>query len=171
MQELINDLLAFSRVSTKAKASVMTDLDQLLSKVLTDLRLAHAEDHAEITHDKLPSLCVDPTQMSLLFQNLVANSIKFRGKHAPVIHISAKRDGDFWHFCVQDNGIGIAPQYFDKIFVVFKRLHNHEEYPGTGIGLASCKKIVERHGGQIWVESSIGAGSKFHFTISTSTAN
>jgi light-regulated signal transduction histidine kinase (bacteriophytochrome) len=118
-----------------------------------------------VSHDPLPEVIVDNTQLAQVFQNLIVNGIKFNSQETPKIHISAERKASEWVFSVKDNGIGINPQYSEKIFEVFKRLHKKEEYPGTGIGLAICKKIVERHGGHIWVESELGKGSTFDFTL------
>lgn len=165
MEELINDLLTYSRVSTNAREPELADLNVVLANVLDNLRTSIDETGAEISCDKLPTLAVDPWQVAQLFQNLIANALKFRGTREPKIHIGAVKEARAWHFFVRDNGIGIDPKYFDRIFVVFKRLHSRDEYPGTGIGLASCKKIVERHGGQIWLESVLGEGSTFHFTL------
>jgi PAS domain S-box-containing protein len=165
MEELINDLLAYSRVSTKAKEPASTDLNKVMAEVLDNLKSAVDETKSVITVQKLPTIPVDQWQILQLFQNLIANSLKFRGNEAPKIEIGATEEGDKWHFTVKDNGIGIDPKYFDRIFVVFKRLHTRTEYPGTGIGLASCKKIVERHGGTIWAESTLGLGTTFHFTL------
>ena len=128
--------------------------------------MAIADSGAVITHDPLPSLPADQTQLTQLFQNLVGNALKFRRpEEPPRIHVAAAREDSAWRFSVRDNGLGIDPQFFDRIFIIFQRLHGREEYPGTGIGLAVCKKIVERHGGRIWVESEPGKGSTFHFTI------
>ena len=169
MQTLINDLLAYSRVGTRPKAFVRIDCGEVVKKALKNLEIAIEESKARITVTDLPQVAGDATQLTQLFQNLVGNAIKFRGDKPPVIHISAlpEREGtaQVWHFSVRDEGIGIDPQYFERIFVIFQRLHTREEYPGTGIGLAVCKKIVERHGGRIWVESEAGRGSTFHFTI------
>jgi light-regulated signal transduction histidine kinase (bacteriophytochrome) len=123
------------------------------------------DDGAVITHDPLPTVDGDDSQLAQLFQNLIGNAIKFRGAAAPSVHISAKDQGEAWLFGVEDNGIGVDPQYFERIFMVFQRLHNRTEYPGTGIGLAICKKVVDRHEGRIWVESKPERGSKFCFTL------
>jgi light-regulated signal transduction histidine kinase (bacteriophytochrome) len=136
-----------------------------LNQILSNLDLYIKENKATMSHDPLPELIADSTQMAQVFQNLVANAIKFHSEEAPIINISAETKAKEWVFSVQDNGIGIDPQYSEKIFDVFKRLHKKEEYPGTGIGLAVCKKIVERHGGHIWVESELGKGSTFYFTL------
>ncbi len=165
MQVLINDLLEFSRVTTKAKEPEPTDSELVLDQVLSNLNLFIKQNKANISHATLPKVMADNTQMAQLFQNLVANGIKFHSEKAPKIHISAENKANEWVFSVQDNGIGIDPQYSEKIFEVFKRLHKKEEYPGTGIGLAICKKIVERHGGRIWVESELDKGSTFYFTL------
>ncbi|MFZ9234108.1 MAG: sensor histidine kinase, partial [Hylemonella sp.] len=132
-----------------------------LQTVLSNLREAIAESGAVITHEPLPSLRVDPTQMTVLVQNLISNALKFRGRASPKIHISAKHERNGWKIGVHDNGIGIAPEFHDRIFGMFKRLHSREEFEGSGIGLALCKKIVERHGGRIWVESVLKQGSTF----------
>ena len=166
MQTLINDLLAFSRVGTRGNPFAPVACGEILRIALGNLDMAIADSGANITHDPLPTVLADPTQMTQLFQNLCSNAIKFRRpEEAPQIHVSAARQDGVWHFNVRDNGVGIEPRYFDRIFIIFQRLHGREEYPGTGIGLAVCKKIVERHGGRIWVESEPGKGSTFHFTI------
>ncbi|HEY4670057.1 MAG TPA: PAS domain S-box protein [Tepidiformaceae bacterium] len=165
MQELINDLLAYSRVGTRAKAFEIADLNELCGRALFNLQAALEESAVDVTVDDLPRLAVDQTQMVQLFQNLVGNAVKFRREHGPTVHVGCRLEDGDWHFVVEDNGIGIDPQYLERIFVIFQRLHGKSEYPGTGIGLAICKKIVERHGGHIWVESEPGAGSTFHFTI------
>ncbi len=165
MQNLINDLLEFSRVTTRAGEPEPTDSEFVLNQVLSNLDLYIKENKATVSHDSLPEVMADTTQLAQVFQNLIANGIKFHSEEAPKIHISAEKKANEWIFSVQDNGIGIDPQYSEKIFEVFKRLHKKEEYPGTGIGLAICKKIVERHGGRIWVESELGKGSTFYFTL------
>ncbi len=170
MQRLINDLLAYSRVGTRDKEPVEVDLEKLLAPVLANLDHAVKEANAVITHDRLPTVIGDEGQLAQLLQNLVANAIKFHGDDAPRIHIGVKADGACWRIWVKDNGIGIDPQYFERIFVIFQRLHPREKYPGTGIGLAICKKIVERHGGKIWVESAAGGGSTVNFTIARKPA-
>ena len=169
MEELINDLLAYSRVATKGKDPELSNLNQVLKTVTDNLRSSISSTNAVITADNLPIIAVDPWQITQLFQNIIANALKFRRDETPEIHVSAKSEDNHWHFAIKDNGIGIDPKYFDRIFEVFKRLHNQDRYPGTGIGLASCKKIVERHGGRIWVESEIGQGTTFHFTIPMGT--
>jgi PAS domain S-box-containing protein len=165
MQGLIQDLLAYSRVNTQGQPPEPVDSVAVLARTLGDLRVAIAEAGAEITHDLMPTVAADATQLGQLFQNLIGNALKFRSAEPPRIHISARRDDGLWTFGVADNGIGIDPAYFERIFTVFQRLHTREEYPGTGIGLAVCKKIVERHGGRIWVESTLGQGTTFFFTL------
>jgi light-regulated signal transduction histidine kinase (bacteriophytochrome) len=170
MQQLISDLLEFSRVGTRGKSLGLTDCEALLSQVLDNLKVAIAESHAIITHDPLPTLMGDETQLMQLLQNLIANAIKFHREEPPRVHIKAEKRENEWVFSVSDNGIGMEPEYFERIFTIFQRLHSKSEYPGTGIGLAVCKKIVERHGGRIWVESQPGVGTTFYFTIPLSVA-
>jgi two-component system, sensor histidine kinase and response regulator len=165
MQAMINDLLVLSRVSTKARPFAPTDCSRILATVRMQLQVAMAESGATITEDPLPTVNGDATQLLQLFQNLVANAIKFRGEPPPQVHVSAQATEEGWCFSVRDNGIGIAPEYFERIFLLFQRLHGRNEYPGTGIGLALCKRIVDRHGGRIWVESAAGKGSTFRFTL------
>jgi light-regulated signal transduction histidine kinase (bacteriophytochrome) len=165
MERLIADLLAFSRVGSRGGRFVATELNGLLADALFNLKASIKAAHAAVTHSPLPTLTVDPTQFVQLFQNLIGNALKFRGPHAPQIHVAARRQDDRWVFSVQDNGIGIDPRYFDRIFHIFQRLHTRKHYPGTGIGLAICKKIVERHGGAIWVESQPGQGATFSFSL------
>ena len=165
MQQLINDLLTYSRVGTKGKPFEPVDLEAVFAGIMDNLKVTIQESNATITHDPLPTIMADDLQMLQLFQNLVSNGIKFHGDELPRVHVSAKLVGDFWQFAVSDNGIGIDPEYFNRIFIIFSRLHTRAEYPGSGIGLAICKKIVERHGGRIWLESEPGKGSTFLFTI------
>jgi len=167
MQVLIKDLLDYSRVGSTGKSFSPTDCLSAFDKAVFNLQIAIKESGAVITHDDLPTVMADSSQLARLFQNLISNAIKFRGKGAPEIHISAKQKDDEWIFSFKDNGIGIDPKFSDQIFVMFQRLHTKKEYPGTGIGLATCKKIIERHGGRIWVESEPGKGSTFFFVIPT----
>jgi PAS domain S-box-containing protein len=165
MQVLINDLLEYSRVSTRGLPLAPTDAEAVFQETLKVLEPKIAEEHATITHDPLPVALADRTQLGQVFQNLLSNSIKFHGNQAPAVHVTARREDDAWVFSVRDNGIGIEPEYYDRIFAPFQRLHHRIDYPGTGIGLAICKRIVERHGGRIWVESEPERGSAFFFTI------
>jgi PAS domain S-box-containing protein len=165
METLIDDLLAYSRVSTQARPPAQTDSGAVLENVLANLALAISESGAVVTHDPLPLVEADSTQLAQVLQNLIANAIKFHARANPAIHIGVESTPGMWTFSVADNGIGIEPQYFDRIFQVFQRLHTRNEYQGTGIGLAICKKIVERHGGRIWIESRPGHGSTFRFTL------
>jgi light-regulated signal transduction histidine kinase (bacteriophytochrome) len=163
---LINDLLTYSRVTTRGKPFAPTDCTAVLEHALANLRIAIEESSAVVTHDELPTVMADATQMTRLLQNLIGNAIKFRqGTNKPEIHVGVGQTDGEWVFSVRDNGIGIAQEHFERIFMIFQRLHSHAEYAGTGIGLAVCKKIVERHGGRIWVESELGKGSTFFFTI------
>jgi len=165
MRTLINDLLAYSRVGTQGRELEPTDCGAVLDQALAVLQLTIEESGATLTHDPLPMVMADGVQLVQLLQNLIGNAIKFRGEEAPRIHIGVEgRDGE-WLFSVRDNGIGIDPQYHDRIFQVFQRLHGRGEYSGTGIGLAICKKIVQHHGKRIWVESEPGEGSTFCFTL------
>jgi PAS domain S-box-containing protein len=165
MQQLINALLDYSRVGTRGKSSKPTDCEDVLNQAVTNLQAAIEENGAVVTHDQLPTVMADSSQMVQLFQNLIGNAIKFHSEKKPKVHVGAERNGTECIFSVRDNGIGIDPQYFDRIFVIFQRLHGRGEYPGTGIGLAICKKIIERHKGRIWVESQPGKGATFYFTI------
>lgn len=165
MQSMINDLLQYSRVGTRGKPFKLTDFESVFCQSLVNLKIAIDENNAIITHDPLPTLMADSTQMIEVFQNLISNAIKFRSKESPQVHVSALKKRNEWVFSVRDNGIGIAPEFFDRLFIIFQRLHSRSEYPGTGIGLAVCKKIVERHGGKIWVESEPDKGSTFYFSI------
>jgi PAS domain S-box-containing protein len=167
MKKLIDDLLDYCKVGSTQIKLLETDSAQILKEVLLNLRVAIAEAGAHVTHDPLPVLAADPVQLTQLFQNLIANAIKFRGPSPPCIHISAQSRGQSWEFAVSDNGIGIDKKHSERIFMIFQRLHRTEQYAGTGIGLAVCKKIVERHGGRIWLESESGSGSTFRFTIAS----
>ncbi len=165
MQRLINDLLAYSRVGTRGKEFEPTDCAAFFDQAIANLKATIGESGAEVTCGPLPTVMADKSQIGQLLQNLIGNAIKYHGAEPPRVHVSAEQKGDEWVFSVRDNGIGIDPQYAERVFVIFQRLHNREEYAGTGIGLAICKKIVERHGGRIWLESQLGSGATFHFTI------
>jgi PAS domain S-box-containing protein len=165
MHLMINDLLDYSRVMRHTLEFEPVDSGQALQKALSNLEIAIQESGAVITHESLPIVMADHTQLMRLFQNLIANAIKFRSEKAPEIHVHAELKDNQWIFSVRDNGIGFEPQYAERIFAIFQRLHTHAHYPGSGIGLAVCKKIVDRHGGRIWAESSAGHGSTFYFTV------
>ena len=165
METLIDDLLAYSRVVSQAHALAPTNCATALANAIANLAVAISESGAIVTHDILPVVEADPTQLTQVFQNLIGNAIKFRGERHPAIHIGVESRAGEWALSVTDNGIGIESQYFARIFQVFQRLHTRKEYQGTGIGLAICKKIVERHGGRIWIDSQVGLGSAFRFTI------
>lgn len=165
MQTLIKDLLAYSRVGREELSLEQTNFNALMKQTLEDMEASIRESGAEVMHDPLPSLMANPSQINHLLQNLISNAIKFRSKEPPRIHVSAEKKNGEWVFSIRDNGIGIEPQYAERIFIIFQKLHSRGEYPGNGIGLAVCKKIVERHGGRIWVDSQIGCGAAFFFTI------
>jgi PAS domain S-box-containing protein len=165
MKQLIEDILAYSRVGTRTRELKPVQAGGALAKAVTNLRAAIEDGGAAVTHDALPEVAADEGQLVQLFQNLIGNALKFKGAEPPRIHVSAAEKPDGWEFAVRDNGIGIEPQYFERIFMVFQRLHSKGEYPGTGIGLAICKKVVDRHGGRIRVESQPGEGSTFYFTL------
>ena len=165
MKQLIEDLLAYSRVGTKGKEFKPVPVEAALRRAMVNLRAAIEESGASVTYEALPVVQGDDTQIAQLFQNLIGNALKFRSASVPRIHVSCVQKSTEHEIIVADNGIGIEPQYFERIFMVFQRLHNKGEYPGTGIGLAICKKVVERHGGRIWVESMPGEGSEFHLTL------
>jgi light-regulated signal transduction histidine kinase (bacteriophytochrome) len=165
MQGMIKDLLNYSRMDTRHGRCPPVNLDKVLDQALSNLRMAIDESGAVIDHGVLPAVCADESQMLHLLQNLIGNALKFRTKDAPRIAIAAQEKPDEIVVSVTDNGIGIDPQFSERIFQIFQRLHPRSEYPGNGIGLAFCKKIVEGHGGRIWVESSPGKGSKFYFTL------
>lgn len=165
MDMLIQDLLEYSQVDRKGKPFRPVNCSVALEEAIHSLRSVIEESGAELTYDLLPTVTADTSQLGRLFQNLISNAIKFRSAKPLKIHISADHKGDEWVFSVKDNGIGIDPKFAERIFVIFQRLHTRDEYEGTGIGLSICKKIVERHGGRIWVESEPGKGSTFYFTI------
>jgi PAS domain S-box-containing protein len=165
MQRMINDLLAFSRLGTRGKPFQPTDTETVLNDVLENLKLAIEENHALVTHDPLPTVMAEESQLAQVFQNLIGNALKFHGEEPPRVHVSARKTSAVWEFSVRDNGIGIDPQFFERIFLIFQRLSTRAEHPGSGIGLAICKKIVERHGGRIWIESKPGQGATFFFTL------
>jgi PAS domain S-box-containing protein len=165
MQTLINDLLAYSRIGRRGEPVQVTEAEAALQATLENLSMAIQEYGVSITNESLPTVQADPTQLIQLFQNLIGNALKFRAERPPQIHIGVTEADGFWQFSVRDNGIGIESQYFERIFQVFQRLHTRREYRGTGIGLAICKKIIDRHGGRIWVESEAGQGATFYFTL------
>jgi signal transduction histidine kinase len=165
MRRLINDLLTYSRVGTRGNELAPIDSEAVFKQSLSNLRVAIEEKGATVTHEPLPTVMADDMQLGQLFQNLVGNAIKFHQEEAPQVYISAHQSNGEWVFSVRDNGIGIDPKFKESIFVIFQRLHGKDKYPGTGIGLAVCKKIVERHGGRIWVESEVGQGATFYFTL------
>ena len=166
MQGLIQDLLAYSRAGTNGKVFCEVSAEDALQQALTNLRITIEQSGAVVSHDSLPAIKTDETQLTQVFQNLVGNAIKYRSAEAPRVHVSATNNGgNEWIFSLRDNGLGIAPQYFEKIFVLFQRLHGRNEFEGTGIGLAICKKVLERLGGRIWVESQPEKGSTFYFAL------
>jgi PAS domain S-box-containing protein len=165
MQTLVQDLLAYSRLESRRQAMAPVACGEIVQKVVTNLRSAVDEAGAQVTWDELPTVEGDASQLAQLFQNLIGNAIKFHSQAPPAVHISAALEDGMWRFAVRDNGIGIDPKYQERIFEIFKRLHTSDRYPGTGIGLAICRKVVQRHGGRIWVESQPGQGGTFYFTI------
>jgi PAS domain S-box-containing protein len=167
MQALISDLLTYSRLDRQEKPFQLTDCDQILDRVLLNLKVAIADSRAVITRDSLPMIMADGIQVGQLLQNLLGNAIKFRSQTPPRVHVTSRQSGNEWKVSVQDNGIGISPEHRERVFLIFQRLHTTAEYPGTGIGLAICKKIVERHGGRIWIEPSPAGGSIISFTLPT----
>jgi signal transduction histidine kinase len=171
MQALLEDLLAFSRIGRDGAGHAAADANQALAEALENLALPIKQNAVTVTRSSLPTVLCDRFQLVQLFQNLIGNAIKFRGQEAPQVAISAQRLGQVSQFTVADNGIGIAPEHRDFIFKIFHRLHTRAEYPGNGMGLAICKKIVERHGGRIWVESELGRGSTFQFTFPVAPAD
>ncbi|MGH8766132.1 MAG: sensor histidine kinase [Burkholderiales bacterium] len=171
MKQLIEDLLAYSRLGTRGRNLAPVSLEAMLKRALANLRAALEETGAAVTSDLLPEVTADESQLVQLLQNLIGNALKFRGQASPRIHVGCSSNENDWEIAVRDNGIGIEPQYFERIFMVFQRLHDKGEYPGTGIGLAICKKVVDRHGGRIWVESQPGGGTSFHFTLPKKRGN
>jgi signal transduction histidine kinase len=167
MQKLVQDLLAFSRVGRQGLAPQNTDCNAVLETSWKNLEAAIRESGAVVEHAQLPVVMADSSQLVQVFQNLIGNAIKFRGSEPPAIRISAEEKGKEWVFSVEDNGIGIAAEHRENVFIIFRRLHTRAEYPGNGIGLSICKKIIEQHGGRIWVESEAGHGSNFRFTLPT----
>ncbi len=165
MQTLVQDLLAFSRAGRQQGEVKETDCNVMVELAIANLQVAIRESGAQITYDHLPVVLANSSQIPQVFQNLIGNAIKFRGPKTPQIQITAERQENEWVFSVADNGIGIAPEYCQDIFVIFKRLHTRTEYPGNGIGLAICRKIIEQNGGRIWVTSQEGGGSTFKFTL------
>lgn len=165
MQDLINDILVYSRLRKRDENLVTVNCEVLFTEVIVSMQKMIDDAEVRIRHDELPTLIGDRMQLAQLFRNLISNSIKFRGSEPPSIDITVKKQEEQWFFSFADNGIGIDPAYFERIFIVFQRLHSHAEFPGTGIGLAICKRVVENHGGKIWVESEAGKGSTFLFTI------
>ncbi|MGE3631220.1 MAG: ATP-binding protein, partial [Sandaracinaceae bacterium] len=165
MRVLIDDLLTYSRVRTRGGELVSIQVAGALERALSNLRVTLKETDATIDADIDAMVLADPTQISQVFQNLISNSLKFRAEAPPRVVVTARRDAEMFTFAVRDNGIGIAPEYGERIFQMFERLHTRDEYAGTGIGLALCRRIVERHGGRIWVESEAGVGSTFLFTL------
>jgi light-regulated signal transduction histidine kinase (bacteriophytochrome) len=165
LQDLILNLLEYSRVQLRGNSFLATDCEEVFAQALRALSVSIEETGAVVTSDPLPTVCADRTQLGQLFQNLLSNALKFHGPRPPQIHVTAKPDGQEWLFSIQDQGIGLDPQFAERIFVIFQRLHTRKEYPGTGLGLALCKKIVERHGGRIWVNSQPGNGATFFFTL------
>jgi two-component system, sensor histidine kinase and response regulator len=165
MQKLVQDLLAFSRVGRPGMVLESTNCNSVLEGVLKNLEGAIQESGAVVEHTQLPLVMADSSQLAQVFQNLIGNAIKFHGSEPPAIRVEAKRQRKDWVFSVDDNGIGISPEHAEDVFVIFRRLHTRADYPGNGIGLSICKKIVEQHGGRIWVESGLGHGSTFKFTL------
>jgi hypothetical protein len=165
MQSLINDLLMYSRVGTLEKALSLTDISKVMTGVLVDIGSLVEQTGAKITTATLPTVMGDQVQLTQLFQNLIGNAIKYRGESVPVVDIDVKCSKGFWTFSIKDNGIGMESKYYERVFMIFQRLHTRSKYQGTGMGLALCKRIVERHGGKIWVESEPDKGSTFYFTL------
>ncbi|MBF0276322.1 MAG: hypothetical protein HQM13_00965 [SAR324 cluster bacterium] len=165
MQQLIEDLLEYARVESRGKPFVPCDCTEIFNQVMIDLQNRIEESNAKVIQHGLPVVKADGSQLERLFQNLIGNAVKYNSNPVPEVKVAAEKRNNEWLFSVQDNGIGIAEEHFDRIFIIFQRLHTRNEYSGTGIGLTICQRIVERHGGRIWVESELGKGSTFLFTI------
>jgi len=165
MDDMLNGLLDYARIDTRGGRLRTIDSEKIFERALANLQLTIQENEATVTRDKLPSVIADATQLEQLFQNLVGNAVKFRAQDPPRVHVSVREEAAHWVFSVRDNGIGINSKNVEYIFKIFQRLDSSDKYPGSGIGLAVCKRIVERHGGRIWVESEVGQGSAFHFTL------
>lgn len=171
MQQLIQDLLSYSRVGTQAKVLETVDCNQIVESAISNLQLSIQESGATLEQSPLPTLQANPRQLTQLFQNLIGNALKYRGERVPHIEINYKQQRKDYLFWVKDNGIGIDPKHADRVFMVFQRLHTRQEYSGTGIGLAICKKIIDQQGGKIWVESDVDQGSTFFFTLPMESAS
>ena len=165
MQRLINDLLSYAHVGTREEHFEALDANEVVGQVIAHLQAMIESNSAVVTHDELPTVTADVTLMTELLQNLISNAIKFHSQEPPLVHISAQQAGSEWVFSVQDNGIGIDAKYLDRIFAIFQRLHPSDQYAGSGIGLAVCKRVAERHGGRIWCESEPGKGTTFFFSV------
>jgi light-regulated signal transduction histidine kinase (bacteriophytochrome) len=170
LQRMITDLLAYARIGGRPQELRRVETEPIVGEVLENLRLAIAESGAAVERGALPAVFADAVQLRTLLQNLIGNALKFKGAQPPRVRISARDNGEEHLFLVEDNGIGIEPQYFERIFKMFQRLHTRQSYPGNGVGLALCKKIVEGNGGRIWVESEPGKGARFYFTIPKGSA-
>jgi light-regulated signal transduction histidine kinase (bacteriophytochrome) len=165
MQDLIRGVLAYSRVDSRSRPFMPIPFLDVFSDAVALLESSIRDAGGQVTCSELPVVMGDRSQFVQLMQNLIGNGLKYHGDKSPHVHVSAERNEDEWTFSVRDNGIGIDPKYYERIFEIFKRLHDQKEYPGTGIGLAVCRRVVNRHGGRIWVESEAGHGSVFHFTL------
>jgi light-regulated signal transduction histidine kinase (bacteriophytochrome) len=169
MQTLIRDVLAYSRVDSRSRPFAPTPFLDVFNDAVALLESSIHDAGGKVDCGELPVVMGDRSQLAQLMQNLIGNGLKYHGDQPPHVHVSAERDGNQWTFSVRDNGIGIEPKHHERIFEIFKRLHDQTEYPGTGIGLAVCRRVVTRHGGKIWLESEAGCGSVFHFTLSEGT--